>query len=75
MIRIAKEETAMARLFLLALCVIISVPVPSSCRTWYVKPDSTGDAPTIQDAVDLSAYYSSLDPVPVADTVLVAAGT
>ncbi|MEW5922346.1 MAG: right-handed parallel beta-helix repeat-containing protein [Candidatus Zixiibacteriota bacterium] len=33
---------------------------------WYVKADGTGDAPTIQAAIDLSADY---------DTVLVAAGT
>ncbi len=35
-------------------------------RTWYVKPDQTGDAPTIQAAIDSSG---------AGDTVLVAAGT
>ena len=35
-------------------------------RAWYVKPDGTGDAPTIQDGIDSAS---------TADTVLVAAGT
>ncbi len=39
---------------------------PSSARTWYVKPDSTGDAPTV---------YAAMDAAASGDTVLVAAGT
>jgi len=35
-------------------------------RTWYIKPDRTGDAPTIQAGVNSAA---------VGDTVLVGAGT
>jgi hypothetical protein len=35
-------------------------------RSWYVKPDGSGDAPTIQAAIDSAVDY---------DTVLVAAGT
>ena len=27
----------------------------SEARTWYVKPDMTGDAPTIQAAIDSAA--------------------
>jgi hypothetical protein len=46
-----------------------SVLFSSTCvlgRTWYVKPDQTGDAPTIQAAIDSSG---------AGDTVLVAPGT
>jgi predicted outer membrane repeat protein len=38
----------------------------ASARTWYVKPDATGDAPTIQAGIDSAA---------AADTVLLANGT
>ncbi|MEJ2721234.1 MAG: right-handed parallel beta-helix repeat-containing protein [bacterium] len=40
-------------------------PPPISARTWYVKADATGDAPTIQAGIDSAA---------AGDTVLVAAG-
>jgi len=38
----------------------------SDARTWYVKPDGTGNAPSIQAAIDSAA---------VGDSVLVASGT
>jgi len=39
---------------------------PAHCRTWYIKADGTGDAPTIQAGVDSAA---------AGDTVLVGPGT
>jgi hypothetical protein len=56
-----------ALLLLLAGLILTAVSAtPVSARTWYIKPDGTGDAPTIQAGVDSSA---------VLDTVLVAPGT
>ena len=49
----------------LTVCVLSS-PTCVLGRTWYVKPDQTGDAPTIQAAIDSSG---------TGDTVLVAPGT
>lgn len=51
--------------FLIAL-VCIALVSPASPRTWYITPDGTGDAPTIQAGCDSTASE---------DTVLVAAGT
>jgi hypothetical protein len=49
---------------------VISIVIMSACsvaaRTWYVAPDGTGDAPTIQAAIDSAAAR---------DTVLLANGT
>ncbi|MFQ5510666.1 MAG: T9SS type A sorting domain-containing protein [Candidatus Krumholzibacteriia bacterium] len=47
-------------LTLLSICSSISV-----ARTWYIKPDVTGDAPTIQAAIDSAS---------AGDTVLLAPG-
>lgn len=54
---------------LLAVVLIlsgISAPAPGFARTWHIKSDGTGDAPTIQAGVDSAA---------VTDTVSVAPGT
>jgi predicted outer membrane repeat protein len=51
---------------LLVLCLVLPAATEASARTWYVKPDGTGDAPTIQAAVDSAGS---------GDTVLVADGT
>jgi hypothetical protein len=54
----------MRALFLVVALVIL--PASASPSTWYILPDGTGDAPTIQAGVDSSS---------VGDTVLVAPGT
>lgn len=41
-----------ALLVLLASVVLSSV---ASARVWYIRPDGTGDAPTIKAAVDSAA--------------------
>lgn len=57
--------TPVVQLLLAALVlVLVSAPSPSA-RTWYIKPDGTGDAPTIQAGVDSAA---------VSDTLLLANG-
>ena len=49
---------------LISLIVLLAIGT-ASARTWYVTPEGTGDAPTIQAGIDSAA---------VGDTVLVAAG-
>jgi hypothetical protein len=44
---------------------LVSLPVGLAARTWYIKADGTGDAPTIQAGVDSAA---------VGDTVMVGSG-
>ncbi|MFH1278279.1 MAG: hypothetical protein ABIK65_07865 [Candidatus Eisenbacteria bacterium] len=56
----------MHRAVLIVAAFLLIAWMPALATTWYVLPDSTGDAPTIQAAID-----SSSD----GDTVLVAAGT
>jgi len=59
--------TLTPRRLLVALGIVFSLWPPSAySRTWYVRNDGTGDAPTIQAAVD-SAHAS--------DTILVGPGT
>jgi len=36
----------------LVVIVILSCPTSSTARTWYINPDGSGDAPTIQAAID-----------------------
>jgi len=52
--------------FTVALLLGSVLPQHTLARTWYIKADGTGDAPTIQAGVDSAA---------VGDTVLVGAGT
>ncbi len=49
----------------MALLVVV-IPVTCHSRTWYIKLDGTGDAPTIPAGIDSAQ---------AADTVLVAPGT
>jgi len=50
----------------LALLIGALMATPAAAATWYILPDGTGDAPTIQAGLDACAEN---------DTVLVAAGT
>jgi hypothetical protein len=43
------------RLAAIGLLALILAPSPTSSRTWYVTPDGTGDAPTIQAGIDSAA--------------------
>ena len=56
----------MRRAVFLLTVVILAISCSASARTWYILPDSTGDAPTIQAGVDSAS---------AGDTVLVACGT
>ena len=58
--------TSVWKVLLILTTIAVFSPEACFCRTWYVLPDSTGDAPTIQAAID-----SCVD----GDSVLVAAGT
>jgi hypothetical protein len=51
---------------ILAVAVIVLTTSTGSARIWYIRPDGTGDAPTIGAGVDSAG---------VSDTVVVACGT
>lgn len=57
----------MSRSFFVLSAIVFLCSSAASARTWYVKPDGTGDVPTIQVAVDSAAAEG--------DTVLLADGT
>ena len=48
---------------LVVICApaVLSVPSGIPARTWYVAPNGTGDAPTIQAAVDSAADYDVIE--------------
>jgi hypothetical protein len=50
----------------LAVASLFTFTIEAAARTWYIKADGTGDAPTIQAGVDASSP---------GDVILVAAGT
>ncbi len=51
----------MLRFLTLSLVATISLTLePAHAATWLIKPDGTGDAPTIQAAVDSAAYGDTL---------------
>jgi len=53
------------RLLILSFMLSLFWPIGAVSRTWYVRNDGTGDAPTIQAAVDSAA---------AGDTVLIGLG-
>ena len=52
--------------FVTIAAIVLITAAAAYSRTWYITPDGTGDAPTIQAGIDSAA---------AADTVLLADGT
>jgi hypothetical protein len=44
----------------LALCLLVLLSSALQARTWYIKEDGTGDAPTIQAGIDSAAHPDSV---------------
>jgi hypothetical protein len=60
------EATYRFRLVIMALAILFGAAGAAHARTWYVKNDGSGDAPTI---------YAAVDSAVSGDSVLVGAGT
>jgi hypothetical protein len=60
------------RCLVLSICAALLTPGSLLGRTWYVKPDCTGDASTIQAGVD---FASSGDTILLADGVYAGDGS
>ena len=45
---------AASRIALVA-CLFVLLPIPALGKTWHITPDHSGDAPTIQAAIETSA--------------------
>jgi parallel beta-helix repeat protein len=61
-----EEHSMKWKLLVFVLLLAVGMARPARARTWYVKADGTGDAPTIQAAIDSAVS---------GDIVLVAPGT
>jgi nitrous oxidase accessory protein NosD len=61
-----EEHSMKWKLLVFVLLLAVGMARPARARTWYVKADGTGDAPTIQAAIDSATG---------GDIVLVAPGT
>ena len=59
-------EAAVDNRSFLALIVALLLPAASPATIWYIEPDSSGSAPTIQEGINRAAHH---------DTVLLAPGT
>lgn len=51
-----KDCRALLLICLVVLCIICTNAICSSAATWYIKPDGTGDAPTIQAGIDSASH-------------------
>jgi hypothetical protein len=61
----AREVASMSLFLLIMTVLLLAVPALTSAEIWYVKPDGSGDAPTIQAAIDSAS---------TGDTVMLANG-
>ena len=62
-----------ARIYATILFLILFIPISTAARSWRVEPDGTGDAPTIQAAID-SLYNFGDDVIELVDGVFTGPG-